>query len=169
MKRVKAEDPVAMREHGLHQYHAGNFQNAFEYAKRAADLGDMDAHHNLAVLYLNGRYNNGSFDEKKAVHHFEQAAIAGHPDSRYNLAKFELFEGNLDRAIKHWTIAANLGHDLSLAELKLRYKSGLVSKDVLAGALRGHQAAVDATKSPQREAAEAAHQKRKAARAARQR
>ena len=150
-----------------YRYHAGDFKSAFKYAKRAAELGDDDANHNLAVLYLNPRF--GFFHEKRAVYHFEQAAIAGHPDSRNNLGRFELFNNNnLDRAIKHWSIAANLGHDLSLAELKLRYKSGLVGKDILAAALRGHQAAVDATKSPQREAAEAA-QKRKAARAARQR
>jgi len=168
MKRVKAEDPVAMREHGLNRYHAGDFKSGFEYVKRAAELGDGDAHHNLAVLYLRRGYDGGS-DAKKGMHHMEQAAIAGHPDSRYNLASFDNHHGRVDRAIKHWTIAANLGHDLSLAELKLRYKSGVVSKEIFAGALRGHQAAVDATKSPQREAAEAAHQRRKAAKAARQR
>ena len=35
------------------------------------------------------------------------------------------------------------------------FKKGSVSKDELAAAVRAHQAAVDATKSPQREAAEA--------------
>jgi hypothetical protein len=37
-----------------------------------------------------------------------------------------------------------------------RYKKGVVSKADLAITLRAHQAAVDATKSPQRETAEAA-------------
>ena len=36
-------------------------------------------------------------------------------------------------------------------------KPGLVNKDDFAAALRAHQAAVDATKSPQREAAERAN------------
>jgi len=35
------------------------------------------------------------------------------------------------------------------------FKEGYASKDDLAAALRAHQAAVDATKSPQRDAAEA--------------
>ena len=35
-------------------------------------------------------------------------------------------------------------------------KRGFVKKEDFAAALRGHQAAVDATKSPQRQAAEAA-------------
>eukprot|EP00986_Skeletonema_menzelii_P011570 scaffold6007_cov73-Skeletonema_menzelii.AAC.2 len=44
-------------------------------------------------------------------------------------------------------------HDKSLDSVKIFYKAGQVSKDDFAAALRGHQAAVDATKSPQREAA----------------
>ena len=47
-------------------------------------------------------------------------------------------------------IAANLGYDLSIEILKECYKDGDVSKDDFAAALRSHQAAVDATKSPQR-------------------
>jgi hypothetical protein len=60
-----------------------------------------------------------------------------------------------DAAVKHWIIAANLGCDHSLKGLKECYKVGRVSKDDFAAALRAHQAAVDATKSPQREAAAA--------------
>jgi hypothetical protein len=41
------------------------------------------------------------------------------------------------------------------------HKGGFFSKEDLADALRGHQAAVDATKSPQREAAEKHHQKQR--------
>jgi TPR repeat protein len=57
--------------------------------------------------------------------------------------------------VKHLIIAAKLGHDMSVDLLKLCYRDGLVSKEDFAAALRGHQAAADATKSPQREAAEA--------------
>ena len=67
---------------------------------------------------------------------------------------FENDRGRLDRAIKHWVIAANMGDDNSLEALKRSYREGLVSKDTLASALRAHQAAIDATKSPQREEAE---------------
>ena len=47
-----------------------------------------------------------------------------------------------------------MGDDGSLKYLKEIYGTGYVSKEDLASALRGHQAAVDATKSPQREVAE---------------
>ena len=69
---------------------------------------------------------------------------------------FENDRGRLDRAVKHWIIAANMGHDASLEVLKNAYRTGLVSKEVFAAVLRSHQAAVDATKSPQREKGEAA-------------
>jgi len=56
--------------------------------------------------------------------------------------------------VKHHIIAAKLGYDGSVGALKDLFKYGLVSKGDFALALRGHQAAVDATKSPQRKAAE---------------
>jgi len=64
--------------------------------------------------------------------------------------------GRNDRAVKHWIIAANMGYDGPLENLKLEYREGLVSKEDYASALRGHQTAVDATKSSQRDEAEAA-------------
>ena len=95
-------------------------------------------------------------DERKKVYHLEEAAIGGHPKARHNLGYLEWKNGMLERAVKHWIIAAKLGYDDSLNALKSCYKDGLISKEDFAAALRGHQAAVDATKSPQREAAEAA-------------
>ena len=67
-------------------------------------------------------------------------------------------------------IAANLGHDGSLNVLKKAFMDGcgLVSKDDFAAALRAHQAAVDATKSSQRDEAEAYLQKLNATKEARQ-
>ena len=83
----------------------------------------------------------------------EEAAIAGQPYARFNLDLLEWDEGCKERAVKHFIIAANLGDDESVQMLKHGYANGLLSKDDFAAALRGHQTAVDATKSPQREAA----------------
>ena len=91
--------------------------------------------------------------EKKECYHLEEAAIAGHPTARYLLGTIEWMNGGEYRAMKHFIIAANLGCDQSLRSLKRSYEYGLVSKDDFAAALRAHQAAVDATKSPQREEA----------------
>eukprot|EP00986_Skeletonema_menzelii_P016803 scaffold15944_cov108-Skeletonema_menzelii.AAC.1 len=105
MKRVEANDPLAMWEMGTERCEEGDYKKAFEYWSKAAALGDARG------------------------------------------------KGRVDRAVKHHIIAAKLGHDKSLEAVKDLYKAGQVSKEDFAAALRGHQAAVDATKSPQREAA----------------
>ena len=55
--------------------------------------------------------------------------------------------------MQHFIIAANLGLDEALDEVKDGFRCGFVSKEDFEAALRGHQAAVDATKSQQREEA----------------
>ena len=56
--------------------------------------------------------------------------------------------------MKHFIIAAKLGDDGALEKVKKGFSIGIVSKEDFEAALRGHQAAVDATKSAQRAAAE---------------
>jgi TPR repeat protein len=101
-------------------------------------------------------------NKKKEIFHLEQAAIGGHPKARHNLGCKELRNGKIERAKKHFIIAANLGLDDSIEALKQGYVKGHVSKEEFAAALCTHQAAVDATKSPQREAADAAIAAKKA-------
>jgi len=151
-KRIEANDPVAMRQKGIRQKIRGNYSSAVEWYAKAARLGDADSHFRLAGLYNNGL--GVEKDREKEIHHLEEAAIGGHPIARYSLGYIEGNNGNAERAKKHWNIAATQGNDLSIGMLMNIFKGGLVSKDELAAALRAHQAAVDATKSPQRKAAE---------------
>jgi tetratricopeptide (TPR) repeat protein len=149
MKRVKANDPVALRELGKQYRDTGEYNRAFQCFTKAAGLGDISAHHELSVLY---RKEQGvEKDKKKEESHLEEAAIGGHPGARINLGFIEQLRGRHERAAKHFIIAAKLGHDQALEMVKNGYKRGFASKDDFAAALRGHQAAVDATKSKQRE------------------
>jgi hypothetical protein len=59
----------------------------------------------------------------------------------------------MDRAVKHYIIAAKLGCDTSLDNLKGLFVAGHVSKEDFAAALRGYQTAIEATTSAQREEA----------------
>ncbi len=156
-KRVKANDPEAMCQMGKKCCKKGDFEGAFEYFTKAAELGNADAHYNLSCLYRKGL--GVEKDPKKIVYHAEEAAIGGHHFARYNLAGEEGQSGRRDRAFKHYIIAANLGCDDSLAAVKKGFRSGFVSKEDYETALRGHQAAVDATKSEQRDAAEEYYKK----------
>eukprot|EP00984_Skeletonema_dohrnii_P030608 scaffold22253_cov72-Skeletonema_dohrnii-CCMP3373.AAC.2 len=136
MKRIEANDPIAMTQWGKEQYDKGDYSDAFECFTRAAGLGDVVSHYNLSCCF------------------------GGHPNVRYNLGWNEWSNNDWDnndtaeRAVKHWIIAANQGHDQSIKPLMEYFKRGLISNEELAATLRAHQAAVDATKSPQREAAE---------------
>ena len=153
MKRIEANDPVAMRFMGTKKYHAGDYKAAFDYWTKGAALGDLASHYELSVMYMGGQ--GVEKDEKKEQHHAEQAAIGGHYDARHNLGCEERGNGRMDRAAKHWIIAAKLGYDVSMENINGLYKAGFVSKEDFAAALRGHKAADDATKSPQREKAAA--------------
>jgi len=152
MKRVAANDPIALHEVGKIHYEEGNYESSFEYFTKAAELGNVDAHYDLSVLYREGK--GVEKDEKRETYHLEEAAIAGNLNARYNLGINEVnFNKRFERAAKHFIIAANLGCDESIQRLKDCFKRGAVSKEDFAAALRAHQAAVNATKSPQREAA----------------
>eukprot|EP00984_Skeletonema_dohrnii_P010227 scaffold3993_cov81-Skeletonema_dohrnii-CCMP3373.AAC.1 len=153
MKRIEANDPVAFLEMSIKRRAEGDIGGAFEYLTKAAELGDAEAHYTLAVMYYEGK--DVEKDEKKEVYHLEKAAIGGHPGARYNLGCYEGERFKFERAVKHWIIAANLGDEDSMHNVRDTYRSGLVSKEDYAAALRGHQAAIDAMKSPQREEAEA--------------
>ena len=151
MKRIEANDPVAMSQMGTRRYEVGDNENAFDYWTRAASLSDVEAHYQVSVVYRIG--HGVDKDMKRSLHHTEKAAIGGHPDARHSLGCLEAENGRMDRAVKHWIIAAKLGSDLSLENVKNAYRDGYISKEDFAAALRGHHAAIKATESDQREEA----------------
>ena len=151
MKRVAANDPIALRRMGVRHFHREDYDGAFKYWTKAAELGDAEAHFNLSVLYSEGK--GVEKDEQKDIYHTEEAAIAGHPYARFHLGAYEARNGRVNRAVKHFIIAANLGHDQSITALKDCYRDGDVSKEDFASALRAHHAAVKAMKSPHRDEA----------------
>ena len=157
MKRVKANDPAAMRQMGLECYREGNCDGAIEYYTKAAELGNFHAHFKLGVMRMNGE--GGEKDEEKAVYHWEKAAIGGHPQARYNLGCYEERHGTMERSVKHFVISANLGFENSMKALWKHYSAGNITKEDLDATLRTHQAAIDAMKTAQRDAAEVAFRK----------
>jgi TPR repeat protein len=92
-------------------------------------------------------------DVKRELYHLEEAAVGGHPSARYILGCNEIANGNNERAVKHLIIATKLGYDDALDAVKAGFAEGIVSKEVHDTAILGYQAAIDATKSKQREEA----------------
>ncbi len=152
MKRIEVNDPVALSVEGMVQHGRREYMRAFENWENAAELGDAEAHFRLSCVYHNE--DGVEMDIEKYIYHTEEAAIGGHPIARYNLGRQQESVGCIDRAVKHWIIAATQGYDNAIKALMDAFKHGQVSKDDLAATLRAHNAAVDATKSPQRKEAE---------------
>jgi len=155
LKRVKANDPAAMRQMGTFLHARGDYGGAFKHWQKSAQLGDVDAHYKLSCSHLQGLGVEKNM--KKYLHHLEEAAIGGHAIARHNLGWYELEHGSLERAAKHWIIAAKLGYSDTMDRVQEMFKKaglGLVDKADYETSLCAFQDAVDATKSPQREAAE---------------
>ena len=155
-KRVAAGDPMAIYELG-HVYRAGQLglekdeARAVELFERAAELGEKDAHYSLGVLYDEGI--DVDKDTAKAIQHWEAAAMSGHVKARFNLGWEECNARNCDLALQHFLIAAKLGDQDSLDNVKGMYKHGLATKDDYAAALRCYQSAADEMRSPDRDEA----------------
>ena len=157
-KRVEVNDIDALYMLGCHYFQGSmglkkDLQKANEYYNKAAELGSNEGHHTLGTLYENGI--GVEKDENKALHHYRLAAIGGMHDSRHALGILAYKSKNQDMelAMKHWIMAAELGVDESLEHVKSGYKQGCVEKDVFAKALRAHKAASDEVKSDLRDAA----------------
>ena len=159
LKRIKENnDPAAMCHMGLKRKNEGDYETALEYWTKAAVLGESDAHYYLSIMYREGE--GVAKDKKKEVYHLEEAAIGGHPMARHNLGIVEKDNGRFEIEKKHFIIAANLGLNNSLKCIKDLHTMGHASKEEYAGALRAYQTAVEATKSQQREEAEAYYKAR---------
>ncbi|EJK54851.1 hypothetical protein THAOC_25486 [Thalassiosira oceanica] len=110
--RVRKKDPVAINFLGERYCH-GHFglqkdmQKAVVLWEEAAELGSIDALHNLGVAYESGE--GAREDKAKAAEFCEKAAMQGYVQSRHKLGLLEGEKGNFDRAVRHFMISAKNG------------------------------------------------------------
>ena len=152
-KRMEAGDADAfdcmgawyfLGEFGLHQ----DIDKGLELTIQAAELGSTNAHYNIANFYSDGQY--APKNAKKALFHYQQAAMKGHMKARHNLGYYEVELGSSDRAIKHWMIATASGEKLSLDSIKLMFAQGSATKAQYERALRAYQIHQEDVHSDQR-------------------
>ena len=134
-------------QHGL----PVDLSKAFELLQRASELGSATGHDHLGTTYRMG--DGIEIDMKKSVHHYQIATMMGHVVSRHNLGFVEYENGNLQRAMRHFMIAAKCGYKDSLHNIKEGFKDGHVTKQDLEKTLRVYQAVYEETKSEQRDRA----------------
>jgi len=137
---------------GLHGY-PQDYSKALEFWHRAAKFGHAASYNSIGTSYI---YGEGvEVDKKKAGHYYELAAMGGSVTARLNLGNNEASAGNMDRAVKHYMIAARGGYANSLNNIKVLYSAGHATKENYTQALRAYQEYLDEIKSPQRNEAAA--------------
>ena len=121
--------------HGLEK----DVTSAVDLYERAAELGVKDAHYDLDVLYDEGKYVER--------HGQSNSTLGGSSDAWPPFRKIqsrlqgceEKNAGNYDLALQHFLIAAKLGDQFALNQVKAMFMSGLATKTGHAEALSGYQ------------------------------
>ncbi|EJK66717.1 hypothetical protein THAOC_12333 [Thalassiosira oceanica] len=155
-KRVSKGDADAITHLGYKYFHgeyglAENLPRAIELWTEAAELGSLDAHYILGLMYYDGEVVDE--DKPRGIRHWQQAALKGNAQSRHNLGAVENINGNHQLAVQHFMISAKMGYEDSLNDIKKLFKDGLATKAQYAEALLGYRDAVEEMRSPQREEA----------------
>jgi hypothetical protein len=153
-KRMEADDANASNQLGCcyRDGHCGlprDFGKAFEIFNQAVELGSNEAYNSIGYAYRNG--SGVERDEEKAKHYYELAAMRGNVTARFNLGNNEMRGGNMERALKHYIIAAGCGESDSLKEIHYLHLSGHATKEDYTQALRAYQAYLCEIKSAQRD------------------
>ena len=133
-----------------------NHEKAVELRRRAVKLGSAEALFSLGNCYQEGE--GVSMDKEKERHYLELAAMKGHTSARHNLGCYEITEGDLNKAMRHFVIAARSGHKGSLSAVCEGFRSRDVTKQDFEETLRAFQQSANESKSKQRDEA-AAHLK----------
>ena len=107
-----------------------------ELLLKAGELGCTDAYTMLGSSYYNG--DGVEIDKKKAMHYYELAAMNGNVKARYSLGFYEEQAGNYQRAIKHFILAAKVGHKGSLDMVTKGFRNGHITKDDYESTLRAY-------------------------------
>ena len=157
-KRVESGDADAIHNLGCCYYNGRyglttDYAKAFELFVQAGELGNVGASAHIGYAYYNGE--GVERDVKMARHYDELAVLGGDVTARHNLGNTENNACNVDRALKHYMIAAGGGVAESLTMIQKLYSYGLATKDDYTKALRAYQAHLNEIKSEQRDEAAA--------------
>jgi len=158
-KRMEKDDPIALYSIGC--YHRDglygfpqDYVKALEHFHQAGELGYAKAYCDIGIAYDNRE--GVKVNKKKANHYFEQAAMRGDANARYNLGLEENKAGNWAKALKHFMIAVGAGDGDSVNSIKRMFTKGHATKEEYTKALQLYQEYLGEIKSTQRDEAAAA-------------
>jgi len=160
-ERVEVDDARATYNLGC-LYNEGSYglpqdqTKALELFYRAVELDHTASHNFIGYAYDKGR--GVEVDKEKATYYYELAAMGGCVYARHNLGVDEENQGNMNRALKHYMIAASGGYHGSLKFIKEFYTDGYATKEDYTKALQLYQAYLGEIKSDLRDKAAAARE-----------
>ena len=113
-------------EEGIVAIEKGDYMAAYKVFKSLAEEGDIEAQHNLAILYKTGK--GVMKDSTKAIQWFRKAADKGLADAQFNLGRmYDKGDGadqSFDYAALWYEKAAKRGHALAQTNLGVLYANG---------------------------------------------
>ena len=121
-RRIEMNDKLALRTLGC-AYQKGirgvprDIDRALKLLNKAAELGSVEAHFDLANLFWDGDDGRIQKDTNKAVYHYKLAAIGWNEHARLILGAISVDKGNIRTAMKHYMIAAKAGHASPLKQI----------------------------------------------------
>jgi len=78
--------------------------------------------------------------------------MAGNVGARYNLGSTEANSGNINRVVKHWTIAASAGDYTAMQTLRTLFDQGAVSRESIDSTLAAYNNSCAEMRSDARDA-----------------
>ena len=120
---------------------------------KAGELGCAEAYYNLGNSYGSGE--GVEVDKKKRKYYQELAALNGDVLARHSLGCMEGHAGNIDRAYKHFILAAKAGYKESLDKVKKGFMHyNYFTSDEYTNTLRAYQERQSDMKSEDRDKAD---------------
>jgi hypothetical protein len=78
--------------------------------------------------------------------------MAGREGARFNLGILEAQSGNIERAVKHWTIGASAGDFGAMHELRTLFEQGFISRESIDSTLAAYNDSCAEMRSEARDA-----------------
>jgi TPR repeat protein len=78
--------------------------------------------------------------------------MAGDEVARNNLGTMEIESGNMERAVKHWMIAASVGHYDAMHNMLVAFHNGVVSRESIDSTLTAYNTSCAEMRSEARDA-----------------
>lgn len=125
-KKLRSKGAVNFYNDGNVYHSKGDYEKAYKYFKKAADLDYAPALDSLGLYYEEGTFVEKNLEE--ALNHYKKAAEMNYAPAMYNLAYcYENGNGiavNYEEAFNYYKKAADLGDTLSVISLGNCYELG---------------------------------------------